>query len=201
LRKELGVTRNGGPVILTVARLVPKKQPLALLEAFARLRAQVPCTLLFVGWGPLEARVRARAAEIEDVVVTGFMNQSEVVKAYACADVFTLFSRCHETWGVVVNEAMNFSLPIVVSDKVGCATDLVREGINGFVVDHRAHADLADQLRRLVESADLRMRMGAESARVIGRWNYEVASAGVVDAVRASVGERRWQEANFRRGS
>jgi glycosyltransferase involved in cell wall biosynthesis len=194
LRSELGIASEA-PVILTVARLIPKKQPLAVLDAFAQLRSRVRCTLLVVGSGSLEADVRRRAAEIPDVVVAGFMNQSDVVRAYGCADVFTLFSRRDETWGLVVNEAMNFGLPVVASDQVACATDLIRDGVNGFVVDHRKPADLAERLRQLVESPALRERMGVESARAVLRWNYEIATAGVIESVQASVGERRWHRA------
>jgi glycosyltransferase involved in cell wall biosynthesis len=130
-----------------------------------------------------------------DVVVTGFMNQSEVVRAYACADVFTLFSRRDETWGLVVNEAMNFALPIVVSDKVGCAADLVTHGGNGFIVDHRDPVGLATRLRQLVESPTLRKRMGRKSADAVLQWNYDRALGGLVEATRAAVGEVRWAEA------
>lgn len=195
LRSEFGLSKNGGSVILTVARLIPKKQPLALLEAFDRVRRRTTCSLLIVGSGSLDEVVRRRAARIPDVVVAGFMNQSEIARAYACADVFTLFSRSHETWGLAVNEAMNFALPVVVSDKVGCAADLVQDGVNGFIVDHRDPAALADRLLQLVKAPQLRQHMGDASARAILRWNYGVACDGVVEAVRASVGEQRWSEA------
>ena len=93
---------------------------------------------------------------------------------------------------------MNFALPVVVSDKVGCATDLVREGVNGFVVDYRDHAALAGRLATLMGSPELRARMGAASRRLIRGWNVDAALAGVVDAVRASVGAERWRAANAR---
>jgi glycosyltransferase involved in cell wall biosynthesis len=196
LRAELGVADDSGPVILTVSRLIPKKQPLALLDAFALLRQRVRCTLMIVGSGSLEQQVRRRAAQISDVVVAGFMNQSEIVRAYASSDIFTLFSRCHETWGFAVNEAMNFALPIVVSDKVGCAADLIKDGTNGFVVDHRDPAALAERLQQLVETQTLRSQMGAASAYRVSQWNYDIASGGVVEAVRAAVGELRWGDAS-----
>ena len=72
--------------------------------------------------------------KIPDVALAGFLNQSELPRAFACADAFVLFSRYGETWGVVVNEAMNFGLPVLVSDKVGSGTDLVQESRNGYVV-------------------------------------------------------------------
>jgi glycosyltransferase involved in cell wall biosynthesis len=195
LRESFGIARDGGPVVLTVARLILKKQPLALLDAFDRLRCDTNCTLLLVGSGSLEDEVRRKAEKIPGVVVAGFLNQSEIVKAYACADVFTLFSARDETWGLAVNEAMNFGLPVVASDKVGCASDLVREDVNGFVVDHRDPAALAGRLGSLVSSPELRERMGAASRDAIREWSVDASLAGVVDAVRASVGAERWRAA------
>jgi glycosyltransferase involved in cell wall biosynthesis len=130
---------------------------------------------------------------IPDVIFTGFLDQNDVSRAYACADIFALTSRSRETWGVVVNEAMNFALPVVVSDHVGCAADLVHEAENGFVVPIDDVGELADRLTRLLESEDLRRRLGAASRVIIDEWKYERAAAGVIEAVRAAVGPARWE--------
>lgn len=197
LRRSFGITPEAGPVIVSVARLVAKKQPLHLLDAFARAREHRRCALLLVGSGPLEEELRREVAQrrIPDVHLSGFLNQSQVVRAYAAADAFALVSKEHETWGVAVNEALNFSLPVVVSDKVGAATDLVREDVNGFVVPAYDVAALAERLARLVDSPFLRARLGAASPGIADAFTYEVAAHGVVEAVAASVGAARWSEA------
>ncbi len=69
---------------------------------------------------------------MENVHLTGFINQSVIPKYYAIGDAFVMCSQEGETWGLSVNEAMNFALPIVVSDMVGCSEDLVEEGQNGY---------------------------------------------------------------------
>ena len=61
------------------------------------------------------------------------MNQTELGEAYAIADCLVLPSDFAETWGLVVNEALATGLPVVVSDAVGCAPDLLREGESGYV--------------------------------------------------------------------
>ena len=135
IRAGLGID-DAAPVVLFCGKLIDKKQPLLLVEAFARVRHHRPCWLLLVGTGELEGAIRARATPgIPNVLMPGFLNQTELPAAYAAADLLVLPSGLHETWGLVVNEAMNFGLPIVVSDKVGCAADLVRPGWNGFVVE------------------------------------------------------------------
>lgn len=194
VRRELGITANGGPVILTVARLISKKQPLFLLEAFRRIRATRQCTLLVCGSGTLESAMREKVVTegIPDVIFTGFLNQSQVARAYLAADIFALLSLEHETFGVVVAEAMHFGLPVVVSDKVGCAPDLVSNDFNGYVVgaqdvEHAAHA-----LGRLVDDPGARKRMGAASRDRISGWTPERTARGIIDAVAAAVGPDRW---------
>ena len=197
LRAEFGIQPEAGPVILSVARLVPKKQPLVLLDAFKRVRAQYRCTLLIVGSGPSEGEMRDFVGRegIQDVVFAGFMNQSEISRAYAAADVFALASGWHETWGLVVNEAMNFNLPVVVSDKVGCAADLVRHAENGYIYPHDRPDELARYLTLLITDPARRALFGQRSAETIAPLNDDVAADGVLEAVRAVVGERRWSEA------
>jgi glycosyltransferase involved in cell wall biosynthesis len=190
LRAQLGVTDPNLPLILFVGRLGTKKQPLLLLEAFERVRTLTPCALLVVGEGELEADMRNRIAEkrIPDVHMAGFLNRTEIVRAYAAADLFVLPSALHETWGLVVNEAMNFSLPIVVSDKVGSGRDLVSDGVNGYVCGHDDPEGFTTALHRLVVDPPLRTKMGRESRRIISGWNYGVAAEGIVQACEAATG-------------
>jgi glycosyltransferase involved in cell wall biosynthesis len=124
--------------------------------------------------------------------IAGFLDQTQVSRAYVAADVFALVSSHDETWGLVVNEAMNFGLPIVVSDRVGSGADLVQSGHNGFVVPHDDLDALIAALDRLVVSGDLRRRLGEASREMISAWTYDVTAAGLVAAVRAAVGESRW---------
>jgi glycosyltransferase involved in cell wall biosynthesis len=197
LLRRFGLAATRGPVILSVARLIPKKQPLFLLEAFARVRAHRQCSLLIVGSGPLESVIREkiRKDHIPDVVLAGFLNQSEIANAYACADIFVLASKINETWGIVVNEAMNFGLPVIASDKVGSAVDLVRPGENGYIVRSDVPDGLTRSLMQLVDSNSERKQFGNASLRLIKGFNYGVASEGVLRAVEDAVGSRRWNEA------
>jgi glycosyltransferase involved in cell wall biosynthesis len=200
-RRAFGIADDAGPVVLSVARLIPKKQPLLVLEAFARVRAGARCKLLLVGSGGLEPEVRARAVELDvadDVVLAGFVNRSRIATAYAAGDVFVLASSHDETWGVAVNEAMQASLPVVLSDRVGCAVDLLRHGVNGFAFRHDDVDGLAARIGRLVASPSLRREQGAWSRRLVDGWTYETAAAGVVDAVAHAVGRERWLAAQAR---
>jgi glycosyltransferase involved in cell wall biosynthesis len=193
LRAGFSIDPDGGPVVLFVGKLIPKKQPLLALEAFAEVRRELACSFLVVGEGELEEAMRSRIEreDIPDVRFAGFLNRGEIARAFAAADLFVLPSGLHETWGLVVNEAMNFALPVVVSDKVGCAADLVVDGDNGFVVAAGQVGPLASAIRKLVEGADLRQAMGGRSRERIDRWHYSVAAEGIVQACQASAESRR----------
>ncbi|WP_172616764.1 glycosyltransferase family 4 protein [Methylacidiphilum kamchatkense] len=134
IRKDFGIVENNLPVILFCGRFVEMKCPLLLLEAFHRISPLIPCYLLLVGDGPLREKIKEKIKndKIKNVIITGFLDQSEIAKAYVAADLFVLPST-NDTWGLVINEAMNFGLPIIASNLVGCAQDLIKENCNGFL--------------------------------------------------------------------
>ena len=124
-----------------IGKLEPKKAPDVLLDAFVRLPDGL-AHLVYCGTGPLEDDLRRRAGPRSDVHFVGFQNQSRMPVAYRLGDVVVLPSRGPgETWGLAVNEAMASGRAVIVSDRVGCAPDLVDDR-TGRVVP----ADDADAL-------------------------------------------------------
>jgi glycosyltransferase involved in cell wall biosynthesis len=129
-----------GPFFAAVARFSPEKNLPALLDAYASYaargvgRGDVPWPLVVCGSGPLDAEIRARADRVAkgQVVFPGFLGYDELPEVYQRAGCFVLPS-ISEPWGLVVNEAMAAGTPVLVSDRCGCAPDLVRSGENGFV--------------------------------------------------------------------
>jgi glycosyltransferase involved in cell wall biosynthesis len=78
----------------------------------------------------------------------GFLNQTEVSRAYVAADCLVLPSDYDETWGLVVNEAMSGGLPCIISDRCGCAPDVGRMGRNTVFSFGKIH-DLAEKIAEL----------------------------------------------------
>ncbi|MBI4634971.1 MAG: glycosyltransferase family 4 protein [Candidatus Rokubacteria bacterium] len=188
LRERFGLPLVGA-VVLFCGKLIPKKQPLALLEAYWRVRQDVSCSLLFAGEGELRGEIerRVQGAGIPDVRISGFLNQTEIPLAYAVADMLVLPSAWDETWGLVINEAMNFGLPIIATDKVGASYDLVQDGENGYVVAARDVAALTTRLGELIRDEPKRRAMGARSAELIKAWNYDAFIEGLLAGCRAVV--------------
>ena len=133
LKNELGI-HSTNKVILFSGKYIDKKRPLDLLKAFELLKNK-DLTLVFMGDGPLRKEMEKFVFEnkLENVVLTGFINQSNISKYYSIADVFVMCSGIGETWGLSVNEAMNFKLPLILSTTTGSSFDLVKHGQNGFV--------------------------------------------------------------------
>ena len=106
-------------------------------------------------------------------MLTGFVNQSNVKDYYNLADVFVMCSGYGETWGLSTNEAMNFSLPIILSDMTGSSDDLV-DG-NGFIFNTDDIDDFASVLDKMVNLPNTeRFKMGNRSKEIIAQYDYKV---------------------------
>ncbi|QSR86413.1 glycosyltransferase family 4 protein [Candidatus Methylacidiphilum infernorum] len=182
IRQKWGI-RDNNPVVLFVGRLVEEKKPLVLLEAFKKVVRERNAWLLFVGEGPLKERIQeiSQKEAIPNVVTAGFLDQKELPKAYTAADIFVLPS-VRDTWGLVVNEAMNFGLPVIVSSLVGCARDLVREGKNGFIFPAGDTHSLSLCLRKLIENEELRTEFGQKSKEIIEEFSIQKCADLMVSA-------------------
>jgi glycosyltransferase involved in cell wall biosynthesis len=182
LRQKDGIAVDR-PLVLFCGKLVPKKRPMDLLQAFCSLASQVPASLGFAGDGPLRQEMQefVEANRLSNVHFLGFRNQTELPACYAMSDVLVLPS-AKETWGLVVNEAMCFGLPVIASDRVGAAADLVQSGRNGFRYSARDIAALTRALSCLLTNNAKRIRMGRESFEIISKWNLSEDVVGLVAA-------------------
>lgn len=153
-RAEWGLA-PGELALLFAGKLIPCKRPGDLVAVVQRLRAEgVPAHTVFVGAGPLEGQLRDQAqATGTPAYFAGFKNQSEMPACYAAADLLVLPSDS-ETWGLTVNEAFACGLPAVVSSAVGCAPDLIEEGLTGAVYAPGDLAGLHRAIRRMAGSKD-----------------------------------------------
>ena len=171
---------------LNVGRLVPIKGVIELLNAYAKLDADVRARvgLVLVGDGALKAELTRKAALISPGTVRfpGFLQKDRLPEIYALADAF-VFPTLSDPWGFVVNEAMACGLPIIASDVAGCVADLVHDGENGMIVPARNVGALSDAMGKLAADGRLRARMADSSSGLILVYSPSAWAEGVSKAV------------------
>jgi 1,2-diacylglycerol 3-alpha-glucosyltransferase len=163
---------------LASCRFVEKKNLCGLLEGFARYRDRAgpqPWHLVLLGDGQLRPRLLERVAErgLRDLVhLPGFQQYERLPAFYGLAGAFVLASTS-EPWGLVVNEAMAAGLPVLVSDRCGCAPDLVVPGVNGYRFDPLDPERLADLLLHVAADGCDRQGLARAGRAIIAEWTPE----------------------------
>lgn len=177
LRQELRIDVSDR-IILYCGRFVKEKNLHNLINAYDQTYTETS-KLILVGDGELGYELRELAASKNNSSIQfhGFQNRKEISRYYAVADYLVLASS-RETWGLVVNEAMCFGLPILTSNRVGSSEDLVQHGFNGFVFAIDDKDDLNDTLlKAMMLPEEDRKRMGNRSREMISDWaNRDIAA-------------------------
>jgi glycosyltransferase involved in cell wall biosynthesis len=175
-------------VILFASKLQNRKRCEDLIEAYLNLspaKGVEPYPyLVIVGDGverpALEERVKQSG--FNGVRFCGFRNQSELPRFFDLATIFVLPSQ-HEPWGLIVNEVMNSSRAVIVSDDVGCQPDLITDGVEGCVFPAGNVAALTEALRKAIASPDTAKAMGQRGFERIQTWSYEEDIRGLRHAI------------------
>jgi glycosyltransferase involved in cell wall biosynthesis len=186
-RAAWGASPNNS-VILFCAKLQPWKRPVDLLRAFAK--ADIPNTLLlFAGEGPLRPQLESEATALgvaSRVRFLGFVNQSQLPAVYASADLMVLPSE-YEPFAVVVNEAMCCGCPVVASNRVGAALDLVSPVSPQFVFPCGDIDALAFILKDTLTDRTRLQSVARAAFAHIQTWSPERNIAATLDAIRIGV--------------
>lgn len=171
IRKEMGIPENGF-VVLFCGRFIKQKGLFELLQAFQKLQNRDK-VLVLVGGGEIEMELReyVTANNIQSVHFFGFQGRKDLPKFYAMSDVLVLPS-WRETWGMVVNEALCFGLPVIVSDQVGAAPDLVKNGFNGYIFPYKNVRALTHSMNQVMNfSEEQRIDAKNVSQKLIADWS------------------------------
>lgn len=181
-RRALGIN-DDRIVFLYCGKLIPCKDPFLLIDAIGKIKNQ-DISLMVVGDGPLRKSFekKARAVLGKKLHMAGFINQSKLGQYYRASDIFLLPSKS-ETWGLVVNEAMQFGLAAIVSDKVGCYSDLIIEGQTGFVFENNNVDSLSEAIVKIVQNKQLLLQMGKNAEEHIKKYSTKASSQGILQSL------------------
>jgi glycosyltransferase involved in cell wall biosynthesis len=169
-------------IILYSGKYISKKNPLDILKAFGMMN-KPDAVLVMVGDGELRPQMEdfiSKHSLSSKVILTGFINQSLIPMYYRAADIFVMCSGLGETWGLSVNEAMNFGLPVIVSDTCGSSYDLVKNELNGRVFETGNIEELHQAISDFAAKSELeRAEISQNSIAIVNQYSY----AQIVDGL------------------
>lgn len=147
-------------VILFMGLLIPRKNPLFLLEIFKKLKQKHKnISLIICGEGPLKSRLlnSINNNELKDVHLVGTVFGDDKADFFNLCDIFALPSR-NEGFGLVVAEAMACAKPVVASDN-SSLNEIITNGETGYLLKEKID-DWVDKISFLIENKDLRKKLG-----------------------------------------
>lgn len=178
LRQQLGIKEQ--VVVLAVGQFIHRKGFDVLLESARWLPGSIG--VYFVGGEPTEEYLRLQKEYgLNNVHFVGFRGKQQLAKYYSSADVFVLPTR-QDVWGLVINEAMSFGLPVITTDHCAAGLELIQNGINGYVLPVDDVQALADTLCGLCANPKTIEAMGRSARETILPYTVEaMASAHLED--------------------
>ena len=186
LREEMGFT-DATTVFLYVGRLERYKGILDLIAAYEDLLKYNNVTdvaLLIVGEGTCRSDVDNAARNFPRITAAGRLTDKHLFDAYLKADVLVLPSPT-DNWGLVVNEAMAFALPVIASNTVGCTDDLIVPGVTGLIVPAHDVVALTVTMHNLANNIEMRHKYGSSAHRHIQPWTLKREAGSVCQAWKA----------------
>ncbi len=173
LRISLGIN-DTDTVFLFCGKLIQRKRPEDLLNAFALLN-HANAKLIIVGDGPLRNAVESLGETLninDKLIMTGLVPYHQLAAYYAMASVLVVPAE-HEPYGLPVNEAMILGTPVIASDAVGAAGDLIEEGITGFTYPVADINALAVKMQLIIDQPHLLNNISANAVNIMKTWSSQ----------------------------
>lgn len=173
-REYLGY--DNSPVILAVGQFIHRKGFDILLKAMAKTCSHAK--LVFVGGVPTDEYLNlCKELRLQNVVFEGFKTKKELERYYQAADIFVLPTR-EDIWGLVINEAMAYGLPIITSNRCVAGLELISDDKNGYIFKNEDADELANCINKLVTDENLREYMCQNNLVKIQNYTIETMAFG-----------------------
>ncbi len=207
VKDDLGIAEK--KIVLYVGRLIELKGVNYLIEAFARIRQErKDVCLIIIGGDGWYGKTKEKLISVDrlkilseklglkldqDIFFLGEVENNNLSAYYLISNIFVLPGITHrigEAWGLVLNEAMQFGKPVISTDAVGAAYDLIEDGINGFRVPERDVEALYKAMCKILSDKELEQKMGKESKRIISNYSYERMFDGFEKAINHALNQK-----------
>lgn len=169
LKKELGMKEK--KVIIAVGQFIYRKGFDVLIKSMKDLPKNYG--VYIVGGFPTEEYLFLKKKyNLNNLHFCEFKNEKELAKYYKAADLFVLPTR-EDIWGLVINEAMGFGLPIITTNNCVAGLELIEDGKNGYIVNVGSSEELKNKIKIILESSSLRADMSSNSLKIISSYTIE----------------------------
>ncbi len=168
-RKELQIKEKN--VVLGVGQFIYRKGYDVLLKASQKLGSDTG--VYIIGNKPTpEYKALVKQYKLQNIHFVEFKTKKELAKYYKCADVFVHPTR-EDIWGLVINEAMGYALPVITTDKCIAGLEMVKNGENGFIVPTEEVEILADKINYILNDEKQKRKMQEESLNIGRKYTIE----------------------------
>jgi len=169
LKRQLGIAQKH--MILAVGQFIYRKGFDLLLNISRNLGSDTAVVILG-GIPTKEYKDIIKNKKLENVYFPGFIEKNHIQKYYCAADIFVFPTR-KDVWGLVVNEAIATGLPVVTTQKCIAGTELVRNGVNGFLIPNDDEDELFKSIISILGNDAIRENMGIESLKIAHEYTIE----------------------------
>jgi glycosyltransferase involved in cell wall biosynthesis len=183
LRSQFGIPAEAA-IFLFVGRLIDVKRPLDAVRAFRKLHGDA--ALVIIGDGDQMAAVREAADGDPRVICAGWVKEPELIFGLMAIATALILPSQSETWGAVVNEAMAAGTPVISSDKVGAAVELIQDGENGYLVPVGDVSGYESAMQRLTDDPELAAGLGRAARETAIAQGEEFAAANLIEGALAA---------------
>lgn len=169
IKKNLLITNS--TVVLSIGQFIYRKGFDLLIQAASHLPKDIG--FYIVGGEPTEEYLLLKEKyNLSNIYFVGFQNKEQLSLFYKCADLFVFPTR-EDIWGLVINEAMSYGLPVVSSDRCIAALEMIKPGENGYLFKSENVESLVDKLRLIIKNSNAFEKYGESSLRVARKYTIE----------------------------
>ncbi|EKQ54516.1 MAG: glycosyltransferase [Methanobacterium sp. Maddingley MBC34] len=183
IKRDLGLERKYN--IIYAGQLIKSRKGVEyLLDAFIKLKQEYyDVGLIIAGEGPQKEELIAQSKNTSDVNFVGFVQPKKLPAYFLAADIFVLPS-FFDRFAIVISEAMAAGLPVIATDTNAASIDIIKNGLNGYVVKGHDSNEIYKKLKKLLKNPDKIREMGKNSQEMIKNdFNQDKTLQGFLDAI------------------